>query len=46
MDWCNVHGKEELMNLSLPAKVIGLLAYVLACAALVLALAPSPWVFA
>jgi hypothetical protein len=33
------------MNLSLPVKVAGLLAYVLACAALVLALAPAPWLF-
>jgi hypothetical protein len=45
MDWCVVHGKEIIMNLSLPAKVIGLLAYVFACAALVLAFAPAPWAF-
>jgi hypothetical protein len=34
------------MNLTLPAKVLGLLAYVFACAALVLALTPAPWMLA
>ncbi len=45
MGGCVVHGKENNMTLSLPAKVVGLLAYVLACAALVLALVPAPWVY-
>jgi hypothetical protein len=45
MDRCAVHGKELQMTLSLPAKVIGLLAYVFACAALVLAFSPAPWAY-